>query len=1127
MIDICFGDSEYGLLKWGLKKNDIFMGYPNLSMGKIPLDDFEKARKRWINEFFSGCSCWKKIAIARNAKQSLKKIIKKAKKGDPVRIWVASSPDSMCGYYHMVHQLQGKAKQIFVMEMPDNLGYRERGYDKSWAELNPFEIQDVMHLQRKLSQRERDRIAEKWEQLATENTDLRLRLGGTIKSVAVDFLDDEIYFFAPKGEFKFANLVGTMLGRSKHAVSDSFVTSRIWSMIDNGQFKVIQGLDNPGDHNSNVILSKSLANPAVKKERDYYDYSVKEILTNCFPENTIWKMRTTCVNGNTDRNMVLPLAWIYADQEAVSAFSNDIFLEDTVLYDDYIAYFVRKKTEKAVFLSFLHFENQLPFDLDTKYAFDLAEDWTKKGYRSFILRNCVGFAKLYNGVYHFFSHSCANMGMSLLKPVVVNGQYLFVIVKDPFWNHATAMVFFAMKSALLSKYECIFSDDAALERCGDRSNYDKANWRYEDTETIALGLKSIKDYFDGKNKIEIAYIKKKGDAAFDTNIIADGNKYILTIGSKNQIPRIIEEKIEENDQVILVPEDQLPAEIPMPKIIKVRPLDIQQTRSYGIRISCDDGNEKNYYLMAFESDTIPKSVSVDGVTFDPDILASVRIATNGISFSNGYFIPSHLLYYRSISQLIPEKIDTVAYKGDSFSIQGTYKMPLSIRNYSNKTLLPHDNEYYGAHHTLIDERGNRISDYSGLYFEGRDCSVLVTRSEANNKIGYINKENGKWLIPPIFDKGEELRFGNCGKAFIGEKQYLVNVLGEVIPFDYPIETDLFSDYYGENACRFSAEEYNGKITRPEEERFEELMPGLWGYIDHLGKIIVKPQYVFATDFGICNEKCAFVARLVNGQPLWGLIDLHGNEIIPCMYPNLGTHSGTAVNFQRKPNGLYGIMDFKGNVIMEPRYKTIYEYNQNFNLIAAGKEWNQIGVARVDSGEIVVPFQYQYIGFEEWYIECEKEDGECNYYDYNGTLLFDDPYEYILRKTKEGYIKKIGEKWGMTDENGNEKVPFIFDQPRFIEYYTQGFIVTGVKGQYGLTTIDGKELLEEKYTEIKIDGVFVYAFQKSNAGKHIVDELFLTDGTKVFNGLSKNIEVSDTIITRETPSGKEFYKIVRQ
>lgn len=256
MIDICFGDSECGMLRFALKK-DVLRGNILLDLGNIPLADFESARKKWMYSFFR-CSKWKIAKSFREEKKSIQKILTRAKKGEEVRLWVASSPNSRCGYYRIIYLLQGICQKVFVVEMPENLGFRHNGEDKSWGEASPYEARDCLELQRELSIEERNDISAKWEKLAHENSELRINVNGEIESVPIDYLDDEILSYLPEKEIRFGDAIGFMLGRSMHSLSDGFIEDRIRVLIDSRKLIVVKEANNSKDYRSQTYLKKAI-----------------------------------------------------------------------------------------------------------------------------------------------------------------------------------------------------------------------------------------------------------------------------------------------------------------------------------------------------------------------------------------------------------------------------------------------------------------------------------------------------------------------------------------------------------------------------------------------------------------------------------------------------------------------------------------------------------------------------------------------------------------------------------------------------------------------------------------------------------------------------------------------------
>lgn len=290
-------------------------------------------------------------------------------------------------------------------------------------------------------------------------------------------------------------------------------------------------------------------------------YSVKDTLTNYFPGDTITEMRASYAGGiKEDREDILPLALAYADDMAIQYFLSEYFLADTVLCDDYIAYFVRSRYGDEVFLSFVHFEDELKFSLTPKYAYELVKEWEKKGYKACIMRNCVGIDNYHNSTrFRFVQHLREDCGTDFLIPTLVNDKYIFVRALDPFWKHADALLLSAISSGLTSEYEGVFAEDAVIARCPDRSAYDKADDKYDKAEPFVNGIANIKDYFDGKNNVFMAYIKKRKSIAYSSMLMSGNDKYTAFVGARNLLTKLVEEPLAANEEFIPMPQSKFHA----------------------------------------------------------------------------------------------------------------------------------------------------------------------------------------------------------------------------------------------------------------------------------------------------------------------------------------------------------------------------------------------------------------------------------------------------------------------------------------------------------------------------------------------------------------------------------------
>ena len=278
MLDVCFGESECGMLKYALRKSNdgVTYSFRGLELGKIDSDDFIESRRKWIETFFAICSPRERAKILKEDIARFNSIIETAKKGETLRIWCATTPCAKSGFYHLIYNLQGIDCPILVVDLPaDFSSYRsgDERYDHSWGEVEPEMMDKAIFLQRELLREERDAIASKWAKLVKENADLRLNVDGELTSVPIDYMDKEIMDAAPLEEFKMVTLIGFILAHSRHGVSDSFIAERIEALIEKNELTVIKRAKKREDYYRDTILRRT-------KEFDYNSLNLTEIVSS-------------------------------------------------------------------------------------------------------------------------------------------------------------------------------------------------------------------------------------------------------------------------------------------------------------------------------------------------------------------------------------------------------------------------------------------------------------------------------------------------------------------------------------------------------------------------------------------------------------------------------------------------------------------------------------------------------------------------------------------------------------------------------------------------------------------------------------------------------------------------------
>lgn len=861
--------------------------------------------------------------------------------------------------------------------------------------------------------------------------------------------------------------------------------------------------------------------------RKYHGYSVKTTLESHFGKDPLGKMREEherWIDAN-DENAIIPHAWEQADERMLFLCQAEYYLLDTRLYDDFVAYIVQEKRKKIAILAFLRFDDQ-PFQLDSQYAWDLTCQWEQKGYDVLLARVNLKL-KRQNGVQgekliEIEPIASRAGAVELLRVKSVSGRHIIVCEEpQPCWVAIKRNFACAVQRGNEDEYECLFSEDVCVYEKGAKDQVELANGYY-----------NVLNHLDRMEKPTLVYAAAKGDSVYTRTVIAGNLEITFDLNETNQINAISERKINVERLEIIQTEDVPGTDLleQIPEIMAIRPLDPAAVHAYAIQIDFSDDSVRNYYIATFDTPEMPEIINVEGHWFTRDTIKTFSIRHNDfgyyVRFDNDFPISDRKLYYRSYVQLTPEQREGDIYQKNGIRIVRKHRTPLMLDwHRGGPRYFGSDAELFGPSNTFLSADGDRLSPVS--YWEKWDSfgleDIALVTAEPSGKAGYIRKVDGSWLFPPVYEVASQ--FKGCAVAqrrVHGElAQFLLTYSGEEIPWEHHLD----NGYFSEGMCPFSVipPEYD-KDRLPSE--FDDLECGMWGYINTEGRIVVDPQYAYATGF---DGGYAFVAKRVDNILRWGAIAPDGHEILPCIYKNLYTRWGNVFHYQVFDNELIGLMDLAGNVILEPKFSYIDKYDDERRLVSCGEYEDACGVYSIDLNKMIVPPKYDCIDFEKDLISAEIAlTGNEVYFDYDGNELSFGDYERVYEPyNKPGYLTgwKDG-KCALLKMDGTVLVPLSDNNGNNFDYYEQGLLITGSKERLGLSRISGEVILPKRYSKITVCGEFVIASLQAQHAGSVSDELYTLDGDLILGGAYRNITIHDSTMKAETPNGIEFYKITR-
>ena len=270
----------------------------------------------------------------------------------------------------------------------------------------------------------------------------------------------------------------------------------------------------------------------------------------------------------------------------------------------------------------------------------------------------------------------------------------------------------------------------------------------------------------------------------------------------------------------------------------------------------------------------------------------------------------------------------------------------------------------------------------------------------------------------------------------------------------------------------------GLIADEEPKLYPVLKKKLYGYIDSSGRIAIEPKYLWAVEFHsqlalvedkigykfidsngktvidltkIFSERVYFADRFSDGVALIKTekgstyIDSSGKKTLT--FNKLTTYIPSSYNeglaiygkystldylpLDMEFQGLYGFMDLKGNILIQPTYQFAYSFCNGLAAVQQNDKWGFID----KKGSIIIPCKYDSVN--------------------NGfSIGF---YEGLA-------AVEINNKWGFISEAGKLEIPFNFEQ---VSYFSEGLVAVKINNKWGFIDKNGNIIIKPIYKEASI------------------------------------------------------------
>ena len=504
-----------------------------------------------------------------------------------------------------------------------------------------------------------------------------------------------------------------------------------------------------------------------------------------------------------------------------------------------------------------------------------------------------------------------------------------------------------------------------------------------------------------------------------------------------------------------------------------------ETKEYQTKVL----NEKREQILTgYESvQAIQNETTADGIPFEKTALKYKKDGKYGLLNING----------EEITDPVFEEISSMTYKEGMFLVKQNDKLGVINQN---------------GVFVIEPEYDNITADnYYDLATQYQRTGFIVCKIEENGyRYGYINYK-GDIILKPEFSEIERITELEDEKNvyLVAYKDGQAGLLRDKkVILNYEYEDISYNAYNNVFVVQ-----RNGKQ----------------GIVDRDGKIKLDTKYTDITFGG------TYVNAKEDGQSK--VLDLNGNEVTNGYISNMPTKDG-AYSIVYGEDEIYKIVDNNGNVVVDNNYTYIEELDNNYFIVA---NYNNNGIIDL-TGKSVVDLRYSSIfkledteliqandastntislinknmeivatmaeaeiEVEESYIRLHSED-EIRYFDYTGKELT----AQEVFPNHQLFAKKINDKWGFVDKDGNVQVQSEYDLVTDFNEY--GFAGIMIDGKWGVIKEDKSIVLEPTYELSSMSPEFIGKYYK-------VEEWYgndyYTDETK-----EENEQESEPVETQE-------------
>lgn len=258
----------------------------------------------------------------------------------------------------------------------------------------------------------------------------------------------------------------------------------------------------------------------------------------------------------------------------------------------------------------------------------------------------------------------------------------------------------------------------------------------------------------------------------------------------------------------------------------------------------------------------------------------------------------------------------------------------------------------------------------------------------------------------------------------------------------------------------------------------------WGYIDTVGNYVINPQFDEAIGFDVDS-----IASVKVGNK-WGYINKDGIFAITPQFDYADCYfigKYASVRYGNK----WGFIDRDGKLVINPQFDWTDSFSEGLAAVKNGDKWGYID----EDGRMVINPQFEEAN---WYVEglaLVEFDGKYGFINQDGKYVINPQFDYVspYYSTNGLTIVKVDEKYGFLDKNGKYVI-----NPQFDGAYpfSEGLSAVKIADRWGFITDEGKYVINPQFesasyfygdlAHVKIGGKYGYI---NKEGRFIINPQF--------------------------------------